>query len=1014
MQEANLVQALSRLSRDDLDRDGLALPAPELASDLARLQFVRLARLGRFWTLSERRQPVVGHLERNAQGLIGSIGSSSSAWMTLIRGTPSRVEYWVGSSVPTDAIRGLLRAAYLDVQIGSDALDRSCLGRMRHRLQITGVPSRRAEGGNEPGSTAIDKLCRALYGCCWLYVVRAAPVSRRQVIDCRNQLLQDICAIQANYLLKGSPMGDQNRVAQRCVQLLEAELKRYEQGQHIGMWTTQIVLGAEDLNWLQRGRAVLLGAFPGEATAPEPIRASTCRPDVGHGGYQQVLTSAEAALLAHPPAEEFPGYEVVDVVRFGVQPLASGATGEMVRIGDIMDRGAATGNDLSVPIRDLTKHALIVGVTGSGKTNTCMRLLEQIWDCGRGVPFLVIESAKSEYRSLLNEGPFRGLKVFTVGDETTFPLRLNPFEVPPGILVQTHIDYLKSLFAAAFVLYPPMPYVLEQALREVYTDRGWNLVRNVNSRGTDSARVFPTLSDLVAKVRTVVDRLGYDERITMDVKAGLVARLDQLRSGGGKGPMLDTRASIPSTVLFGSPVIVELKHLVDDDEKAFIIGLILIRLYEHHERLGYLNPAGVGLRHVTLIEEAHRLLRNVCTEQGSEVVANPKGRAIEVFANILSEIRAFGEGLLIAEQVPVKLVPDALRNTNLKIVHRLVAEDDRKAVAAAMNLDETQTRSLTTLRAGEAVAYAEGMQQPVLVSIPLAAAKHGDRTLRSGAAEAQAGPDPDANETIRRAQGVRAFWHNNPARMPFPACSLCRAKDAGASCATHSADQASPTLRAAFRRLFNTLWLEGQHVQNSYEDFREMCLRLSGPRRDPNLAYCLFAEMVNTEIDRRGAFWGWSHRDVEAVIAAACEIVSVVDREPTELLVQRQAKFASLLFDLHRSADRPYAGCAACRQPCMFRYDMNLPPSTEHVATFRRTYFDPKVKHEAVIQLLNAAVDESYYDVTSAVGRGAALCFTVQQLSDSGLSADQQQGEAHAMAEMFAAGPETPEPAAST
>ena len=143
-----------------------------------------------------------------------------------------------------------------------------------------------------------------------------------------------------------------------------------------------------------------------------------------------------------------------------------------MRVGTILDAGAETGNSLELPLGDLSKHALIVGVTGSGKTNTCFGLLERVWDAGRGVPFLVIESAKSEYRALLRERSFAGLKVFTVGDETTSPLRINPLEVPPGVLVQTHLDYLKSLFAAAFVLYPPMPYVLEQGLREVYCRPG--------------------------------------------------------------------------------------------------------------------------------------------------------------------------------------------------------------------------------------------------------------------------------------------------------------------------------------------------------------------------------------------------------------------------------------------------------------------------------------------------------------------------------------------------------------
>jgi len=207
-----------------------------------------------------------------------------------------------------------------------------------------------------------------------------------------------------------------------------------------------------------------------------------------------------------------------------------------------------------------------------------------------------------------------------------------------------------------------------------------------------------------------------------------LARINQLRSGGGKGLMLASSVGIESSVLFGAPCILELKQIVSDDEKAFIIGLLLIRLYENYE--GSSEAYAGRLRHVTLIEEAHRLLRNVSTEQGGEVTANPRGRAIEVFANILSEIRAYGEGFLIAEQIPVKLAPDAIKNTNLKIVHRLVAEDDRKALGSTMNLTESQTRYLSVLRSGEAVAFTEGMRKPVLLSISLSSLKANGRHIQ--------------------------------------------------------------------------------------------------------------------------------------------------------------------------------------------------------------------------------------------------------------------------------------------
>jgi DNA helicase HerA-like ATPase len=111
------------------------------------------------------------------------------------------------------------------------------------------------------------------------------------------------------------------------------------------------------------------------------------------------------------------------------------------------------------------------------------------------------------------------------------------------------------------------------------------------------------------------------------------------------------------------------------------------------------------LRHLTVIEEAHRLLLRAAP--GTLEQANPQAKVAEMFANILSEIRAYGEGLLIADQVPARLVPDAIKNTNLKIVHRLVAADDREAMSACMTLTPEQSAIINRLRLGQAIIYGE-------------------------------------------------------------------------------------------------------------------------------------------------------------------------------------------------------------------------------------------------------------------------------------------------------------------
>ncbi len=430
------------------------------------------------------------------------------------------------------------------------------------------------------------------------------------------------------------------------------------------------------------------------------------------GGVSTPLNTEELSIIMNVPREEVQGITIREAAPFGVNYTRSGDATHQITIGHIVHkREVLSDAPFDISQQALRKHGFVCGVTGSGKTNTIMNLLRQ-----SGVPFMVIEPAKSEYRQLLNEFP--DLRVFTLGNESISPFRLNPFEFIQGVDLLTHIDYLKAVFNAAFPMYASMPYLLEEAIIEVYLDKGWEISTSTNRyfNVNDNEHFhdyLPTLDELLVKVERVVDRKQYAQELSMDLSAALKARLSSLLCGS-KGLMLNTQQSTPIDELMCENVVLELRYMGDDDEKTFLMGLIFARLYEYREAQYH---ASKELNHITVIEEAHRLLKRV-PEYASMESTNTRGKAVETFSNILSEVREYGEGVLIVDQIPTKLTADVVKNTSLKIVHKLLAKDDRDFVGATMNLTHEQNCELPLLRTGNVVVHREDLDKPFLVRVP--------------------------------------------------------------------------------------------------------------------------------------------------------------------------------------------------------------------------------------------------------------------------------------------------------
>ena len=299
--------------------------------------------------------------------------------------------------------------------------------------------------------------------------------------------------------------------------------------------------------------------------------------------------------------------------------------------------------------------------------------------------------------------------------------------VLPQVSLITHIDNLKSIFYASFSLYGPMPYILEKCIYNIYQERGWNLTTGTHHRVTIETfadcqhhrYIYPTIRDLVDEVnRYVKDELEYKGELQDNIRSAIVARLESL-AVGAKGFLFNTHEAIDIEKFLSENVVLELESLSDDDDKAFFVGLMLSLVSEYRQSLARqsaLNDED-DLRHVLVIEEAHRLLKNVQTERTHEMLGNPKGKAVESFCNLIAEMRSYGQGVIVAEQIPTKIAPDVIKNTNTKIIHRLVSLDDQIAVGTGLGLEEQECRYLNQLAAGTALAHKEGMAKPVEIAV---------------------------------------------------------------------------------------------------------------------------------------------------------------------------------------------------------------------------------------------------------------------------------------------------------
>lgn len=532
-----------------------------------------------------------------------------------------------------------------------------------------------------------------------------------------------------------------------ALELLESQMKRLELSTALGLWDFAAYVLSEDQNVANNVAHSYLALTQGEESYMSQSAVNLWRGDMGEASgdareicaylrelrhplfgldpeitendptfhvYPPVVTATtelsgkELAYSLNFPRKSIAGLPVIECAEFGRNvvsyDLASSATGEL-EIGKIFHMNHTENAEVRLAKESLASHTFITGSTGSGKSNTVYQILHEALE--QDVRFMVIEPAKGEYKHVF--GTDDGVAVYGTNPAICPLLRINPFSFPKGVHVLEHLDRLVEIFNVCWPMYAAMPAVLKNAVERSYVDCGWNLMYSTNKYDED---LYPTFADVARNIREIIDTSEYDSENKGAYKGSLLTRLQSLTNG--INGMIFSCNDLADKELFDRNVIVDLSRVGSSETESLIMGMLVLKLQEY--RMTSAAGMNSGLRHITVLEEAHNLLKRTSTEVSSES-ANLTGKSVEMLANAIAEMRTYGEGFIIADQAPGLLDLSVIRNTNTKIIMRLPDRSDRELVGRAANLNDDQIVELAKLPCGVAAVYQNEWVQPVLCKV---------------------------------------------------------------------------------------------------------------------------------------------------------------------------------------------------------------------------------------------------------------------------------------------------------
>lgn len=413
-----------------------------------------------------------------------------------------------------------------------------------------------------------------------------------------------------------------------------------------------------------------------------------------------LVSGRELPMHLGLPTRSVHGLPIIEHAEFGRNVPDE----DKMNLGKIYHMGKEEAAGLLLNRQAMASHTFITGSTGTGKSNAVYHLLDEITKNGQ-TTFLVVEPAKGEYKNVF--GNCTDVQVFGTNPRETPLLRMNPFAFPENIHILEHIDRLVEIFNACWPMYAAMPAVLKDAIERSYQKVGWDLRNSESEKG-----VFPTFFDLLDILPGVIEESHYSKDTQSDYVGALCTRVKSL-TNGIYGSVLCAEDALTDEALFDRNVIVDLSRVGSMETKSLLMGILVMKLQEYRMCSSGMNSR---LRHVTVLEEAHNLLRKTSAEQSQEG-ANLQGKSVEMLANAIAEMRTYGEGFIIADQAPGLLDMSVIRNTNTKIILRLPDEEDRKLVGKSAALKEAQIDELSKLPLGVAAVYQNEWPEAVLCKI---------------------------------------------------------------------------------------------------------------------------------------------------------------------------------------------------------------------------------------------------------------------------------------------------------